>query len=249
MESASLSRETALRHFLFSHRKARRDLRSIEELKDAVRHEALQGDFPVDLEVYQRLGKDPSIPILFGGSLKAKVCFLGRDLGKDEVGSGQPLIGAGGRMIRVGVYEGRHGAPPPREDKRIESILEDVLLTNTVPYKPPGNKAYSDAIKERFRPFIEELLVDHWQGHRLISLGTEAFQWFAPYVERNRLMLFWQSETRFEEDLSLELTAGKGKDALSKTITLAPLPHPSPLNRRWLPLIPELLRKRLVGQL
>ena len=224
-------------------------MRSIEKLIAAVRHESLQGSFPVDLEVYQRLGKDASVPILFGGSLDAKVCFLGRDLGKDEVGSGQPLIGAGGRMIRVGVYEVRHGAPPPREDKRVESILKDVLLTNTVPYKPPGNKAYSDAIKERFRPFIEELLVDHWEGHRLISLGTEAFQWFGPYVEPSRMILFWQSETRYEEELTFDMTAGKGADARTKLITLTPLPHPSPLNRRWLPLIPELLRKRLVGQL
>ena len=224
-------------------------MRTIEELNEAVRREAIQGNFPVDLEVYERLGKDASIPILFGGSLHAKVCFLGRDLGKDEVGAGQPLVGAGGRVIRVGVYEARRGAPPPREDKRVESILEDVLLTNTVPYKPPGNKAYSDAIKERFRPFIEELLVDHWQGKRMISLGTEAFQWFAPYVEPRSLDRFWESESRYEDEVSVVITAGKGESLRAKTITLGPLPHPSPLNRRWLPLIPELLRKRLLGHL
>ena len=58
------------------------------------------------------------------------------------------------------------------------------MLTNTVPYKPPGNKAYATSVKERFRPFLCELLAVHWRGGEdLITLGTEAFQWFKPYMK------------------------------------------------------------------
>ena len=59
-------------------------------------------------------------------------------------------------------------------------MLDRVLLTNTVPFKPPGNKAYSTAVKERFRPFLAELLVTAiGVGTIVITLGNEAFQWFS----------------------------------------------------------------------
>ena len=53
-----------------------------------------------------------------------------------------------------------------------------------MPYKPPGNKAYPEPVKERFRPFVLELLTRFWQGSQIITLGTEAFRWFEPYVDR-----------------------------------------------------------------
>ncbi len=70
-------------------------------------------------------------------------------------------------------------------------MLEAVLLTNTVPYKPPGNKAYPAAVKERFRPFLAELLGRYWTGHHVITLGTEAFQWFTPYGDPAMFAAFW----------------------------------------------------------
>src|SRR5262249_3535660 len=64
---------------------------SINELVAAVRGEADAADFPIDEPVYRRAGREPKDPILFAGSLEASVCFVGRDLGKDEVAAGQPL--------------------------------------------------------------------------------------------------------------------------------------------------------------
>ena len=78
-------------------------MRSIEALIEAVRQEALRAEFPVDTAVYEKAGKDPSRPVLFAGSLDAPVCCFGRDLGKDEVAAGEPLIGAGGRLVRRGL--------------------------------------------------------------------------------------------------------------------------------------------------
>src|SRR5262245_46651518 len=76
---------------------------SVSDLIAAVRREADTGEFPIDEPVYRRAGRDPKDPILFAGSLEAPVCFVGRDLGKDEVAAGQPLIGAAGRLVRLGI--------------------------------------------------------------------------------------------------------------------------------------------------
>src|SRR3954451_1641410 len=112
---------------------------TIEKLLERIHREAEGADFPIDEPVYARVGKDPKRPILFAGSLAAPVCVFGRDLGKDEVAHGQPLIGAGGRLVREGLLRAFGSAPPKKTDKLLESALEFALLTNTVPYKPPGN--------------------------------------------------------------------------------------------------------------
>src|SRR3954468_6183056 len=121
---------------------------SVSDLIAAVRREADAADFPIDEPVYRRAGRDPRDPILFAGSLEAPVCFVGRDLGKDEVAGGQPLIGAAGRQVRLGVlaaWGDRELAAEaqPATGPDLQAVLGDVLLTNTVPYKPPGNKAYA----------------------------------------------------------------------------------------------------------
>jgi uracil-DNA glycosylase len=221
-------------------------VRTISALIAAVREEADRADFPLDRPVYQTAGREPTSPILFAGSLEAPVCVFGRDLGKDEVAVGQPLVGAAGRLVRAGVYRALHGEPPAAADRRLDSVLDRVLLTNTVPYKPPGNKAYPATVKERFRPFMAELLTVHWQGDQVITLGTEAFQWFAPYADPELFAAFWSREDRYEASFSCDLIVTPGlRSPASKTVTLLPLPHPSPLNQRWYKKFPDLLARRL----
>jgi uracil-DNA glycosylase len=220
-------------------------MRTIDDLIEAIHQEAIRAEFPIDEPVYRTEQKDPLQPILFAGSLDAPICIFGRDLGKDEVAAGEPLVGAGGRLVRSGVYEARYGKPPAKGDRRIESALRDVLLTNTVPFKPPGNKAYSEAVKARFRPFVAELLADHWKGDRVISLGTEAFQWFARYADPDAVAALWARDDRYEAELACEIVVDIDGKPRRKPITLAPLPHPSPLNQRWYKLFPALLLRRL----
>jgi uracil-DNA glycosylase len=222
-------------------------MRTLEQLIEAVRREALRADFPVDTRVYERAGRDPTRPILCAGSLDAPVCVFARDLGKDEVREGQPLIGAGGRLVRSGLYQARHGEPPPASDRRLESVLDDALLTNTVPYKPPGNRAYATAVKERFRPFLAELLARHWRGDRVLTLGTEAFEWFAPYADPVLFQGFWRRDDRYEAEMECVLRLEGGRGAIEKPLTLCPLPHPSPLNQRWYKAFPGLLARRLAA--
>lgn len=220
---------------------------TIAELVAATRAEAEREAFPIDREVYEKAGKDPLQPILFGGSLQAPVCIFARDLGKDEVARGEPLVGAGGRLVRAGLHEDEAGAPPAKSDRFVESALKLALLANTVPYKPPGNKAYAGKVKERFRPFLEELLVVHWTGHHVLCLGTEAFQWFAPYMAPGQADAFWAREDRYEAEVECVLTAAAPDGRISKPVTVAPLPHPSPLNQRWHGQFPALLAARLAS--
>lgn len=218
----------------------------LETLIDRIQQEAQRADFPIDIPVYQAAGLEPTIPVLYAGNLNSQLCFFGRDLGKDEVNARQPLIGAAGTMVRQGFYAAIH-KQQAKGKKELQTICDRVLLTNTVPYKPPGNKAYSVEVKQRFRPFIECLLVLHWQGNQVITLGTEAFKWFTPYgATKKEVDEFFARNDRFSNKLQVTLEA---EDDLGskhqKQISLLPLPHPSPLNKQYYALFPQMLQQRL----
>jgi uracil-DNA glycosylase len=220
-------------------------MRSVAELIDAVQRAANRASFPVDVEVYERAGRDPKCPILFAGSLDAPVCIIGRDLGRDEVGNGQPLIGAGGRLVRGGICKAAFGAEPSTNDRTFAAALDHALLTNLVPYKPPGNKAYPSAVKDRFRPFLVELLTAHWKGNRVITLGNEAFHWFECYAEPGAVREFWSRDDRYQSEFRCTVEHRFESEHLRKPVIVSPLPHPSPLNARWYRKFPELLAERL----
>ena len=211
-----------------------------------VQQEAQREDFPIDIPVYKSAGFEPTKPILYAGNLQSPLCFFGRDLGKDEVYAEQPLIGASGTMVREGFYYGIYKQKAPSRKDLDATIIERVLLTNTVPYKPPGNKAYLMKVKKRFRPFIERLFVFHWQGDQIIPLGTEAFKWFVPYGAKGEVESFYKSSDRFENSLTVNLSATDDVGMThQRSVTLLPLPHPSPLNQKYYAAFPEMLQKRL----
>jgi uracil-DNA glycosylase len=225
---------------------------SIESLIEAVRREAARAEFPVDTKVYAESGRDPTVPILFAGSLDAALCVVGRDLGKNEVCAGQPLIGAAGRAVRAGIVKAWHDRLPAEQVLlHRHPVLDDALahacLTNLVPFKPIGNKAYSSDVRRRFRPFLERLLVDHWRGERVITLGSQAFEWFRPYAADTTVFdNGGADEARFERVFRCVLPGGNEKSGPNdKVVTVYPLPHPSPLNRRWFSRFPGLLASRL----
>ena len=187
----------------------------VSELIEAIRHEAERAEFPIDKAVYEQSKKDPLDPILFAGSLDAPLCVVGRDLGKDEVRAGEPLIGVAGRLVRSGIARAWDQSAslddtPATRKSASEAALRHALLTNLVPFKPPGNKAYPEAIRQRFRPFLERLLVDYWSGNQLITLGSEAFQWFAAYAEADAFQSLARTDARFEAVFSLPTSRRSG---------------------------------------
>ena len=215
----------------------------IAQLIAAIQQEATREPFPVDTEVYQAAGADPLAPILFAGNLDSELCFFARDLGRDEVKARQPLFGAAGRLVRSGVHAAFFGKETPPCDNFAQALTK-VFLTNTVPYKPPGNKAYPTQVKERFRPFLERLLVCHWHGSRIMPLGSEALEWFTPYDPG--IAAFCKDPDRFGKQLAITLHATDlvGKQE-KRAVTLLPLPHPSPLNQKYYALFPQMLQERL----
>lgn len=221
-------------------------LTDIATLIDRVRQEAEREEFPLDLPVYEAALLKPTDPVLYAGNLQSPLCFFGRDLGKDEVQARQPLIGASGTIVREGFYYAIHQQKAASRQELDATTCDRVLLTNTVPYKPPGNKAYTIKIKERFRPYVERLLMFYWQGSQIVTLGTEAFKWFSPYGQKGELDNFFKKSDRFEAILNLNLTA---TDAMGithqKQISLLPLPHPSPLNQKYYAAFPRMLQHRL----
>jgi uracil-DNA glycosylase len=172
------------------------------------------------------------------------VCIFGRDLGRDEVFARQPLYGAAGTLVRQGFYYAIN-RENTTDKKKLETVCSRLLLTNTVPYKPPENKAYSLKVKRRFRPFIEHFLVFHWQGQQIITLGTEAFSWFNVYDQEN-MEIFWRRGDRYSAKIEVNLTAmDDNGQQQEKLVTLLPLPHPSPLNVRYYSKFPPMLQQRI----
>ena len=81
------------------------------------------------------------------------------------------------------------------------------------------------AVKRRFQPLMRQLLIDSWHGRHIVTLGREAFLWFAidqPREARQRLEAFWQREDRFTANLDIDLQDAQGH---ARTFTLHPLPH------------------------
>jgi len=205
----------------------------------------LAADLPgVDLPVYEQFAKDPLDPIIGLGDPDAPLGFFGRDPGRDEVKYGEPFIGSGGQIARKVLYTHLHGQPPA-DFEATRSLSQQFFWANTVPYKPLGNKAWSERVKKTFHLLMRRLLIEHWHGTQLITLGREAFLWFGigqSKEERARLEAFWKSEDRFESSIEVTLEAEEGT---RKTLTLYPLPHPSPLNQTWYTRFPGLLEDRV----
>jgi uracil-DNA glycosylase len=195
---------------------------ALADLAAAVEQEARRAPFDVCLETYAAAGHDPARPILSAGSLTAPICCFGRELGREEVHAGQPLFGAGGRRLRRVVHESLIG-PVTKSERRFEAVLEHVFLTNMVPYRPVGNRAYNRATVDRFRPFVEQLLGAVWTGGQVVALGQTALLWFAPYAPPGAVKAMWSDrERRF--DVNLDVAIGQ------RQLRLACIPHPSPLS-------------------
>jgi uracil-DNA glycosylase len=222
-------------------------------LSESQRHafrQAAAATSGIDLPAYAASGRDWREPVLGLGAADAPLCIFGRDPGRTEVAQGEPFLGAGGRILRRGLWrhlQGAGAAPEPGPDD-LRTVGRHVFWLNTVPYKPIGNKAWSMAVKRRFQPLVHELLLTAWHGRTVLTLGREAFLWFGigqPKDVQARLDAFWLREDRFAPGAHIDIAvAGDGTE---RTLTLCPLPHPSPLNAAWFKRFPALLEARLAA--
>jgi len=198
----------------------------------------------IDKEVYAAYKKDPLDPVIGEGNPDSMLAFFGRDPGRDEIKYHMPFIGAGGQKVRTTLYQHIHHKPMPDFEASLD-VGQHFFWANTCPYKPIGNKAWPMKIKKQFQPLVSDLLMELWHGNQIITLGREAFLWFAinqPREVKLQLEEFWSREDRFTSSTSVEIHSQQGK---SRQITLYPLPHPSPLNATWYKRFPEFLAIRL----
>src|SRR5262249_11526682 len=122
---------------------------SIARIASDTEREARRAPFDVCEETYRAAARDPLIPILCAGEPSARWCAVGRELGREEVPAGEPLVGMGGRRLRRALHEALLGRAPAAE-RRFEAVLDRVLLANLVPFRPIDNEAYDRATVERF---------------------------------------------------------------------------------------------------
>lgn len=206
--------------------------------------EAAKSFDKIDRDVYLANNRDPLDPIIGEGPPKAPIAIFGRDPGRDEVKHNMPFIGAGGQKVRAMMYQVIKGQEMPDFEASVD-IGKPFFWANTVPYKPIGNKAWSQKVKKTIFPLMAQVLLEGWEGHDVITLGREAFLWFGlghDKAGRDALMTFWQRDDRFETNLSWDFTTPNG---LKRRLRLHPLPHPSPLNATWYKRFPGLLEARL----
>lgn len=121
-------------------------LRSDEALASEAREQAAKAETLAELQTllagFTGCGlKATAKNLVFGnGSENADIMFVGEAPGRDEDLAGEPFVGRSGRLL----------------DRMLQSIglkREDVRVTNTVPWRPPGNRTPTPAETETCLPF------------------------------------------------------------------------------------------------
>ena len=196
---------------------------------------------PIDTDAYAKYGKDPFKPIISDGNPQAPMLFIGRDLGEQEIRAGVPLIGASGMKVRRAIARAKFPLPGKSKVEITDIAAVHALFTNIVPFKPSGNVAFTRPIRELFRPILMSFICNVWTGKFIITLGTEPFEWFLPYMSETDKEKFSSTINRFSNSISITMNCG----ANTRKLILLPLPHPSPLNRRWSKEFPDLIDQRL----
>lgn len=214
----------------------------LEDVRAEMKAQARGLRLGVDQDAYHRARRDPWEPIVAAGTHSAPLCILGRDLGAMEVLWGQPLVGPAGQIVRRGLAQILALRVPPH-DLHLETVLRHVLLANLMPYKPE-KPSFPRAVRERFRPALEHLLLCYWQGFTLLALGTEALAFFARYDESVGGLA--HNPRRFTKSVRCRLVTTCHGRPVEKILAIFPLPHPSPANARWKAHFPALLEKQVL---
>jgi len=105
--------------------------------------------------------------VLYSGNPEAKIIVIARDLGADEVEKKEVLIGRAGKKFRqtaemVGF-----------------DVNKDMLLCNTIPLRPMGNKSFSWDAREAMLPVLKQIFLIV-RPQFVLALGNEAYRTFYP---------------------------------------------------------------------
>jgi uracil-DNA glycosylase len=100
------------------------------------------------------------------GNPDADIVFVGEAPGKNEDLTGQPFVGAAGKIL----------------DKLLESIgltRDDVFITSIVKYRPPNNRDPKPEEKAAFLPYLERQ-IGVIKPKLIVPLGRHGMESFLP---------------------------------------------------------------------
>ncbi len=84
-------------------------------------------------------------PVLGYGDLNSPIVFIGEAPGEEEDLEGKPFVGKAGKLLTAVLDS-------------INIDREKIFITNTVPWRPPGNRVPTSSEVNFFKPFIHRLL-------------------------------------------------------------------------------------------
>ncbi len=123
--------------------------------------------FDKKLPLYSYRNKNQFLPVLGAGSLSANIFFIGEAPGLNEAKSGQPFIGAAGKILNELLAS-------------IKLEREDVYITSVVKDRPPENRDPLPKEIKAYRPYLIKQL-EIIRPRVIIPLGRFALNFVFEY--------------------------------------------------------------------
>ncbi len=123
----------------------------------------------IDNNVTPKL-KSTATNLVFGeGNPDSQIVFIGEAPGKNEDLTGQPFVGAAGKLLNQML-------------ELIHLSREDIYITNIVKYRPPNNRDPLTQEKAEFLPYLKAQLAVI-QPKLIITLGRHSLSCFLPDLQ------------------------------------------------------------------
>jgi len=153
--------------------------------------------------LYQYRQENKYHPVLGAGNLSAKLIFIGEAPGKTEALTGQPFVGAAGKIL----------------DQLLASIdlnRDQVFITSLLHDRPPNNRDPKTEEIKAYKPFLNQL-IDIIKPQIIAPLGRHSTaEIMAKYKLQHQIQPISQIHGQ-------AFTAKIGKQA----VTITPLYHPA----------------------
>ncbi len=121
--------------------------------------------------------KKTAISTVFGyGNENSNILFLGEGPGAEEDKEGKPFVGKSGKLLTLALQS-------------IGLNREDIFITNTVFWRPPGNRAPTNQEMQACEPFVEKI-IELVNPKVIVALGSTPYKFLSkelnPRITKDR---------------------------------------------------------------